>query len=141
MKKARAGVCSERSRDHPTTADIPSYVNSAHAPKNTTTATHNTNNTTGTGKTRNHSKASPIPVDTGAVILGSVLGSVLGFMVGCLVGMLHTSSLAQEALRGVPAGRQVVSWVAGPGLEGWQVAVSAPSRGDLSARDERSIRS
>src|SRR5215213_4790416 len=110
----RAGVCSEGSRYHPTRADIPTYVNSAHAPKNTTPATHNTNNTTGTGKTRNPSKASPIPVDPGT--------AVLGFMVGCLVGMLHTSPLTEEALQGVRASRQVVSWVAGPDLEGGQVA-------------------
>src|SRR5215203_1088966 len=114
----RAGVCSEGSRYHPTRADIPTYVNSAHAPKSTTPATHNTNNTTGTGNSRNPSKASPIPVDPGAV----VLGSVLGFMVGCLVAMLHTSPLAEEALQGVRASRQVVSGVAGPDLEGGQVA-------------------
>src|SRR5215204_2619816 len=103
-----------------TRADIPTYVNSAHAPKNTTPATHITNNTTGTGNSRNHSKASPIPVDTGT----AVLGSVLIFVVGCLVGMPHTSSLAELLVRGVPASRQVVSWVAGPGLGGGQVAVS-----------------
>jgi hypothetical protein len=95
------------------------YVNSAHAPKNTIPATHITNNTTCTGNSRNHSKTSPIPVDTGA----PVLGSVLGFVVSCFVGIPHTSSLAELLLRGVPASRQVVSWAASPGLEGGQVAV------------------
>src|SRR5215208_1584133 len=108
------------------------YVNSAHTPKNTAPATHITNNTTGTGNSRNHSKARPpIPVDTiavdtgGAALLGgSVLGSVLDFVVGCLVRIPHTSSLAELLLlRGVRASGQVVSWVAGPGLGGGQVAV------------------
>jgi len=53
------------------------YTNSAHAPKNTIPATHNTKNTTCTGNSRNHSKASRIPLDTGAVF-----GSVLRFVVG-----------------------------------------------------------
>src|SRR5215204_2035354 len=65
---------------------MPTYANSAHAPKNTTPATHSTNNTTGTGNLRNHSKASPIPLDAGAVVVfGFVLGSVLGFVVSCFV--------------------------------------------------------
>src|SRR5215208_6448683 len=102
------------------------YANSAHAPKNTIPATHSTKNTTCTGNSRNHSKARPpIPVDTGAALLGgSVLGSVLDFVVGCLVRIPHTSSLAELLLlHGVRASRQVVSWVAGPGLGGGQVAV------------------
>src|SRR5215204_3379847 len=107
------------------------YANSAHAPKNTIPATHSTKNTTCTGNSRNHSKARPpipvdtIPVDTGAALLGgSVLSSVLDFVVGCLVGMPHTSALAELLVRRVRASRQVVSWVAGPGLGGGQVAVS-----------------
>src|SRR5829696_9641436 len=108
------------------------YTNSAHAPKNTIPATHSTKNTTCTGNSRNHSKARPpipvdtIPVDTGAALLGgSVLSSVLDFVVvGCLVGIPHTSSLAELLVRGVRASGQVVSWVAGPGLGGGQVAVS-----------------
>jgi hypothetical protein len=113
------------------------YVNSAHTPKNPIPATHSTNNTTCTGNSRNHSKARPpIPVDTisvdtggaallgGSVLAGSVLGSVLDFVVGCLVGIPHTSSLAELLLlRGVRGSVQVVSWVAGPGLGGGQVAV------------------
>src|SRR5215203_6870531 len=91
------------------------YVNSAHAPKNTIPATHSTKNTTCTGNSRNHSKPSPIPVDTTGA---AVLSSVLDLVVGCLVCMLHTSSLAELLVRGVRASRQVVSWVAGPGLGG-----------------------
>jgi hypothetical protein len=44
-------------------------------------------------------------------------------VVGCLVRIPHTSSLAELLVRGVRATRQVVSWVAGPGIEGGQVAV------------------
>src|SRR5215213_1915992 len=107
-----------------TRANILTYANSAHAPKNTKPATHSTNITICTGNSRNHSKASPFPLDTGAAVLGSVLGPVLDFVVGCLVGMPHTSALAELLVRGVRASRQVVSWVAGPGLGGGQVAVS-----------------
>src|SRR5215213_4486563 len=103
-----------------TRANILTYANSAHAPKNTKPATHSTNITTCTGNSRNHSKASPFPLDTGA----AVLSSVLDFVVGCLVGMPHTSALAELLVRRVRASRQVVSWVAGPGLGGGQVAVS-----------------
>jgi hypothetical protein len=124
-----------------TRAEIPMYVNSAHTPKNPIPATHSTNNTTCTGNSRNHSKARPpIPVDTisvdtggaallggsvlGSVLAGSVLDSVLDFVVGCLVRIPHTSSLAELLLlRGVRGSVQVVSWVAGPGLGGGQVAV------------------
>src|SRR5215212_2997654 len=76
-----------------TRADIPTYVNSAHTPKNNIPATHSTKNTICTGNSRNHSKARPpIPVDTGAALLGgSVLGSVLDFVVGCSVRIPHTS--------------------------------------------------
>src|SRR3954447_13793301 len=81
-----------------TRAEIPTYVDSAHAPKNTVPATHSTNNTTGTGNSRNHSRAgpaSPNSLDTGgAALLGSVLGSVLvgsvlDFVVASLVRIPH----------------------------------------------------
>src|SRR4051794_33892250 len=69
-------------------------------------------------------------LDTGgAALLGSVLGSVLvgsvlDFVVASLVRIPHTSSLAELLLlRGVRASRQVVGWVAGPGIGGGQVAV------------------
>jgi hypothetical protein len=109
------------------------YVNSAHTPKNTAPATHITNNTTGTGNSRNHSKASPIPVDTGgAAGLGCVLDFVV--VVGCLVRKPHTSSLAELLLRGVRASRQVVGWVAGPSLGGRQVAVSSSYASSFTSR-------
>src|SRR5215212_8334893 len=68
------GACSEGPRYHPLSADMSAYATSTHAPVSATPPTHSTSNTPATGNSRNHSKASPIPLDTGAaVVLGLVV--------------------------------------------------------------------